>query len=157
MKALSCLCAAVVATIVSVSGASAHSAPKTQVTLISDGIKVSHHHHRHGDLFGNWCAYNCYRVSRYARPPLGRYGYSQLPYDQDLPFPYRWDMTPASSIMLLPCPNTTSAVRSSARASGGGKQSLGLYVCALRAYVDGKTGGGSFCHDIACECLLIPG
>jgi hypothetical protein len=90
MKALSCFCAAVVATIVSVSGASAHSAPKTQVTLISD-IKASHHYHRHGDLFGNWCAYNCYRVSRYARPPLGRYGYSLLPYDQDLPFPYRWD------------------------------------------------------------------
>jgi hypothetical protein len=93
MKALSCLCAAVVATIVSVSGASAHSAPKmpkSRVTLISD-IKGSHHYHRHGDLFGNWCAYNCYRVSRYARPPLGRYGYSQLPYDQDLPFAYRFD------------------------------------------------------------------
>jgi hypothetical protein len=93
MKALSSLCAAVVATIISVSGASAHSAPKTpktQVTLISD-VRASHHHYRHGDLFGNWCAYNCYRVSRYARPPLGRYGYSQLPYDQDLPFAYRWD------------------------------------------------------------------
>ena len=44
---------------------------------------------RHGDLFSNWCAYNCYRVSRYARPPLGRYGYSLLPYDQDLTFPHR--------------------------------------------------------------------
>ncbi len=97
MKALSFLCAAVVATIISVSGASAFNAPapKTQVTLISD-IKAAHHHRR-GDLFSNWCAYNCYRVSRYARPPLGRYGYSQIPYDQDLPFPYRFD--PDASIV----------------------------------------------------------
>ena len=93
MKALSCFCAAIVAMMLSVSGASAFSAPKAQITLVSDGIvKVSHHRHRRGDLFGNWCAYNCYRVSRYARPPLGRYGYSQIPYDQDLPFPYRWDI-----------------------------------------------------------------
>ncbi len=91
MKALSCLCAAGVAMIVSVSGASAATAPKSQ---------VSHHrvHHRHGDLFSNWCAYNCYRVSRYARPPLGRYGYSQIPYDQDLPFPYRLDFDDASIV-----------------------------------------------------------
>jgi hypothetical protein len=89
MKALSCFGAAIVATIVSVSGASA------------DGIvKVSHHRHRHGDLFSNWCAYNCYRVSRYARPPLGRYGYSLVPYDQDLPFPYRFD--PDASIVDNP-------------------------------------------------------
>jgi hypothetical protein len=105
MKALSYLGAAIVATIVSVSGASAFNAPKAQITLISDGIvKVSHHRHRHGDLFGNWCAYNCYRVSRYARAPLGRYGYSQYAYDQDLPFPYRWDIdaSPVDNVLSVP-------------------------------------------------------
>jgi len=105
MKALSCLGAAIVATIVSVSGASAFNAPKAQITLISNGIvKVSHHRHRHGDLFSNWCAYNCYRVSRFARPPLGRYGYSQYAYDQDLPFPYRWDIdaSPIDNGLSLP-------------------------------------------------------
>ena len=105
MKALSYLGAAIVATIVSVSGASAFNAPKAQITLISDGIvKVSHHRHRHGDLFGNWCAYNCYRVSRFAQPPLGRYGYSQYAYDQDLPFPHRWDIdaSPVDNVLSVP-------------------------------------------------------
>ena len=103
MKALSCFCAAIVAMIVSVSGAAAFNAPKTQVTLVSD-IKASHHRHRHGDLFSNWCAYNCYRVSRYARPPLGRYGYSQYAYDQDLPFRYSWDRdaSPVDNALALP-------------------------------------------------------
>ncbi len=100
MKALSCFCAAAVATLFSVSGASAFNAPKAQVAGLSGAIvKVSHHrHHRHArGLFSNWCAYNCYLVSTRARPPLGRYGYSQIPYDQDLPFPYRFD--PDASIV----------------------------------------------------------
>jgi hypothetical protein len=104
MKALSCFCAAIVAMIVSVSGASAFNAPKAQITLISNGtVKVSHHRHSRG-LFGNWCAYNCYRVSRYARAPLGRYGYSQYAYDQDLPFPYSWDRdaSPVDNALALP-------------------------------------------------------
>jgi hypothetical protein len=97
MKALSSICAAIVAMIVPVSGASAFNAPKAHFARISEGItRISemsvHHRHRRGDIFSNWCAYNCYRVSRYARPPLGRYGYSLIPYDQDLPFPYRWDI-----------------------------------------------------------------
>ena len=96
MKALSCLCAAIAATIVSVSGACAFDAPKSQITFVSNGIvkvngKAKGTHHRRGGLFSNWCAYNCYRVSRYARPPLGRYHYSQFAYDQDLPFCYRSD------------------------------------------------------------------
>ncbi|MBT3070809.1 hypothetical protein KKP04_08010 [Rhodomicrobium sp. Az07] len=45
-----------------------------------------------GDLFSNWCAYNCYRVSPCAQGGCyGRYHYSQYPYDEDLPFRYRWD------------------------------------------------------------------
>jgi hypothetical protein len=106
MKALSCLCAAIAATVVSISGASAFNAPKAQITVVSNGIvKVSHHrHYRRGDLFSNWCAYNCYRVSRFARPPLGRYGYSQYAYDEDLPFPYRWDIdaSPVDNALALP-------------------------------------------------------
>jgi hypothetical protein len=88
-----------------VSGASAFNAPKAQITLISNGIvKVSHHRHRHGDLFSNWCAYNCYRVSRFARAPLGRYHYSQYAYDQDLPFPHRWDIdaSPVDNVLGVP-------------------------------------------------------
>ena len=96
MKALSCLCAAIAATIVSASAAGAFNAPGSQTNFVSNGIvKVNgtahHRHHRRGGLFSNWCAYNCYRVSRYARPPLGRYGYSQFAYDEDLPFCYRSD------------------------------------------------------------------
>ena len=126
MKALSCFCAAIVAMIVAVSGASAFNAPKAQMTSLSNGIvKVSHHRHSRG-LFSNWCAYNCYRVSRFARPPLGRYGYSQYAYDQDLPFPIAGTLMRAPSTTFLACPNTTSAARSSARASAGGEQSLGL-------------------------------
>ena len=104
MKALSCFCAAIVAMIVSVSAASAFNAPKAQMTRISDGIVKVSHHHRRGDLFSNWCAYNCYRVSRYARAPLGRYAYSQYAYDQDLPFPYRWDRdaSPVDNALALP-------------------------------------------------------
>ncbi len=47
---------------------------------------------RHGGLFSNWCAYNCYAVPRcYNGRCLGRYGYSHYAYDQDLPFRYRYD------------------------------------------------------------------
>ncbi|MBJ7535050.1 hypothetical protein JDN40_13120 [Rhodomicrobium vannielii ATCC 17100] len=49
-------------------------------------------HYGRGDLFSNWCAYNCYRVSPCAQGGCyGRYHYSQYPYDEDLPFRYRWD------------------------------------------------------------------
>ncbi len=74
------------------------------MTRISDGIVKVSHHHRRGDLFSNWCAYNCYRVSRYTRAPLGRYGYSQYAYDQDLPFPHRWDRdaSPVDNALALP-------------------------------------------------------
>jgi hypothetical protein len=63
----------------------------------ASAIAVSEFRHRHGSrsgrsLFSNWCAYNCYSV-----PPcshgrcFGRYGYSRFAYDEDLPFPYRYD------------------------------------------------------------------
>jgi hypothetical protein len=42
-------------------------------------------------MFKNWCAYNCYAVPPCSRGCYGRYGYSRLPYDQDLPFRYRYD------------------------------------------------------------------
>ncbi len=104
MKALVSVCAAIVATIVLVNEAAALTAPKAQVSGLRSGIvKVSHHRHG-GGLFGNWCAYNCYRVSPYARAPLGRYGYSQYAYDQDLPFPYRWDRdaSPIDNVLAVP-------------------------------------------------------
>ena len=104
MKAAFHLCAAVAAVFVSASEASALNAPSAQVTVPSDAIVKVSHHRRHGALFGNWCAYNCYRVSRYARPPLGRYGYSQYAYDQDLPFCYRWDRdaSPVDNVLSVP-------------------------------------------------------
>lgn len=82
MKRLSCLSAAILSTVLIMGEASAANIPAT---------KVSHHHHR-GGAFSNWCAYNCYSVSRSARAPLGRYAYSQYAYDEDLPFPHRWDI-----------------------------------------------------------------
>jgi hypothetical protein len=33
-------------------------------TASAEAEALRKHHHRHGDLFSNWCAYNCYRVSR---------------------------------------------------------------------------------------------
>jgi len=49
-------------------------------------------HRRRSGLFSNWCAYNCYLVPRcYNGHCLGRYGYSHFAYDEDLPFPYRYD------------------------------------------------------------------
>ena len=90
MKTLLLLCAAVTA--FATSGASALPMPKTGIAVTVDAaVKVSHRH-RHGGLFANWCAYNCYLVSPCARGScLGRYHYSRYPYDQDLPFHYRWD------------------------------------------------------------------
>ncbi len=104
MKALVSLCAAIVASIVLANEAAALNAPQAHLSVLTSGIvKVSHHRHA-GGLFNNWCAYNCYRVSRYARPPLGRYGYSQYAYDQDLPFRYRWDRdaSPIDNALALP-------------------------------------------------------
>jgi hypothetical protein len=54
--------------------------------------RVRHHARRHGGVFSNWCAYNCYAVSPcHHGACLGEYGYSRYAYDQDLPFRYRWD------------------------------------------------------------------
>ncbi|HZV20779.1 MAG TPA: hypothetical protein VE986_04460 [Hyphomicrobiales bacterium] len=56
-------------------------------------VKV-YHRHRHvrgGPNFKHWCAYNCYAISRCYRGCLGVYGYRFYPYDQDLPFRYRYD------------------------------------------------------------------
>jgi hypothetical protein len=57
----------------------------------AQAVKVRHSR-RHGGLFSNWCAYNCYAVSRcHHGRCLGKYGYSRYAYDEDLPFRYRWD------------------------------------------------------------------
>ncbi len=103
MKALFCLCAAVITTILSVSGASALTAPKPAIARTGHGIvKVHHRRHGHGGLFSNWCAYNCYSVSPRARGAwLGRYHYSHYLYDQDLPFHYRWDWDASPSDNVL--------------------------------------------------------
>lgn len=56
----------------------------------ADTVKVRYR--RRSGLFANWCAYNCRAVPRcYSGHCLGRYGYSHYAYDEDLPFPYRWD------------------------------------------------------------------
>jgi hypothetical protein len=59
-------------------------------------VRVSHRVRRHGSsrsgLFRQWCAYNCYAVPPCSGPSCyGRYGYSHFAYDEDLPFPHRWD------------------------------------------------------------------
>jgi len=60
-----------------------------------------------GDLFSNWCAYNCYRVSPCAQGGcFGRYHYSQYPYDEDLPFRYRWDSDASIQDNILARANT---------------------------------------------------
>jgi hypothetical protein len=58
----------------------------------TEAVRVSDLTHRHRGLFSNWCAYNCYAVSPCRHGDcLGRYGYSRYAYDEDLPFPYRYD------------------------------------------------------------------
>ena len=58
----------------------------------TEAAKVSSFTRRHRGLFSNWCAYNCYAVSRCRHGDcLGKYGYSRYAYDEDLPFHYRYD------------------------------------------------------------------
>ncbi len=54
---------------------------------------VRYHRRRGGSgLFRQWCAYNCYAVPPCCGPShYGRYGYSHFAYDDDIPFPNRWD------------------------------------------------------------------
>lgn len=93
MKTRFILCAAAVAAIFTAGGASAMNAPKAQIAASGEAAVKVYHRARGGrDLFRNWCAYNCYRVSPCAWGGcFGRYHYSRYAYDQDLPFPYRWD------------------------------------------------------------------
>ncbi len=96
MKAFLSLCAAAVAMTLSASEAPALTVSKVRVAAADGIVKVYHRGHRHArggnGLFSNWCAYNCYRVSPCASGEcLGAYHYSHYLYDQDLPFPYRWD------------------------------------------------------------------
>ncbi len=105
MKALVSFCAAIVATIVFVNEAAALNTPKAQLSSSTSGIVQVSHHRRGGGLFSNWCAYNCYRVSPCARGTcLGRYHYSRYAYDEDLPFPYRWDRdaSPIDNALAVP-------------------------------------------------------
>ena len=92
-RALFILCAAAAAAMFTASDASALTAPKAQIAAGSAGVvKVYHRARRGHDVFSNWCAYNCYRVSPCAAGGcFGRYHYSAYAYDQDLPFYYRWD------------------------------------------------------------------
>jgi hypothetical protein len=75
----------------------------------AEAIKVRYHSRRHGGLFSNWCAYNCYAVSPcHHGGCLGDYGYSRYAYDQDLPFRYRWDRdaSPTDNALGLAYPVT---------------------------------------------------
>jgi hypothetical protein len=93
MKTLICYAAALFASASFGSGAHAWQAsPAFAAKPASEAVKVRYYARRHGGLFSNWCAYNCYAVSRcHHGGCLGNYGYSRYAYDQDLPFRYRWD------------------------------------------------------------------
>ena len=68
--------------------------PPPNVLAEKSAIKIYHrgpHHRRASAPFRNWCAYNCYAVRPGARGPFGAYAYSRFPYDQDIPFRYRYD------------------------------------------------------------------
>ncbi len=93
MKAIVCLSAAAVAALLSWSEASALPAPDLSRSAPANALVKIYHGRRGHGLFSNWCAYNCYRVSPCARRGdcFGRYHYSHYRYDEDLPFPYRWD------------------------------------------------------------------
>ena len=76
-------------------GSSAHALQPSLAHAVKPGteaVKVSDLTRRHRGLFSNWCAYNCYAVSRCRHGDcLGKYGYSRYAYDEDLPFRYRYD------------------------------------------------------------------
>jgi hypothetical protein len=92
MTSLRFLLAASVAATLSASEALALGAPDLRGATAPSAVKAAHGR-RGGGLFGNWCAYNCTRVSPCARRGgcYGRYHYSHYRYDEDLPFRYRYD------------------------------------------------------------------
>jgi hypothetical protein len=93
MKALLALGAAALAATLSWGGAAALPAPGLSAAASASYVVKVSRGGRGAGLFSNWCAYNCYRVSPCARRGgcYGRYHYSHYRYDEDLPFPYRWD------------------------------------------------------------------
>ena len=93
MKTLLYVAAALLAGSILAGEANALPAPNAQFAKAAASIVEVRYHRRRGkSLFRNWCAYNCYAVPPcYDGPCLGRYGYSRFAYDEDLPFPYRYD------------------------------------------------------------------
>lgn len=97
MKTLICFATALFAAAFIGSGARAFTASHTGMRAVADAAvyrvaELGAGGHRRGGLFSNWCAYNCYLVRRcYNGHCLGKYGYSHYAYDEDLPFPYRYD------------------------------------------------------------------
>ena len=93
MKTLICYAAVLFA--FAAFGSRAHALPVSLAYAAkpaAEAVKVNGHTRRHAGLFSNWCAYNCYAVSRcHHGGCLGNYGYSRYAYDQDLPFRYRYD------------------------------------------------------------------
>jgi hypothetical protein len=93
MRTLICSAAALFAFAALGSGAQAlQVSPAYAAKSGAEAVKVRYHARRYGGLFSNWCAYNCYAVSRcHHGRCLGNYGYSRYAYDEDLPFRYRYD------------------------------------------------------------------
>ncbi len=93
MKGLFILFAAAAAAMFTAGDAFASNVTKAPTAVAGESAGRVYHRARGGrDVFRNWCAYNCYRVSPCAAGGcFGRYHYSRYAYDQDLPFPYRWD------------------------------------------------------------------
>ncbi len=105
MKAFICFAMALLAAAVFKDEARAWTAaPAPIAKAATDIVKVTDlnrkHRRRGRSLFSNWCVYKCYSVPPcYHGPCLGAYGYSRLPYDEDLPFSYRydWDASPTDN------------------------------------------------------------
>jgi hypothetical protein len=95
MRMIVCLLAALLgATLLQEEGKAASLSPALAVKPAEAAVKIRYRRHYHGGysgLFRQWCAYNCYYVPPCSHGCYGRYGYSHFAYDEDLPFPHRWD------------------------------------------------------------------
>jgi len=70
-------------------------APQGTPKPSSSVMSVRYHRHYRGGvnaMFRHWCSYNCYAVPPCCGPSFyGHYGYSHYAYDEDIPFPHRFD------------------------------------------------------------------
>jgi hypothetical protein len=95
MKIFLTIAAALLANAMLESKASALTALPPPAAKPFTSVQTVRYHRRgrgYSGLFRHWCAYNCYAVPPCCGPSFyGRYGYSHFAYDEDIPFPHRWD------------------------------------------------------------------